>query len=143
MTNNFHVVEGLANVDMVKETGTQVKEVRVTGTEINVYVEKSRTWTIESGERIVYERAFDRCCIVIIRDRNFTPSPSDSESGLALGHQLRNGRRPALFAYEMWSVYQRTLDGEGRTNNHAEAAHRRLQTELAHDHPTLYALIEG
>ncbi|KAI1695907.1 hypothetical protein DdX_19321 [Ditylenchus destructor] len=60
-----------------------------------------------------------------------------------IGHQLRNGRRPALFAYEMWSVYQRTLDGEGRTNNHAEAAHRRLQTELAHDHPTLYALIEG
>ncbi|KAI1718781.1 hypothetical protein DdX_05889 [Ditylenchus destructor] len=45
--------------------------------------------------------------------------------------------------YEMFSVYQRTLDGEGRTNNHAEAAHRRLQTELAHDHPTLYALIDG
>ncbi|KAI1708192.1 homeobox domain-containing protein [Ditylenchus destructor] len=56
---------------------------------------------------------------------------------------VRNGRRAALFEYDMWSVYQRTLDGEGRTNNHAEAAHRRLQTELAHDHPTLYALIDG
>ncbi|KAI1721081.1 MULE transposase domain-containing protein [Ditylenchus destructor] len=55
----------------------------------------------------------------------------------------RNGRRPPLFGYDMWSVYQRSMDEEGRTNNYAEAAHRRLQTELARDHPTLYALIDG
>lgn len=54
-----------------------------------------------------------------------------------------NGRRPPLFPHEMWNLYQRTLSGQDRTNNHAEAAHRRLQLELGMDHPTIWKFIEG
>uniref|UniRef100_A0A915DGD2 Uncharacterized protein n=1 Tax=Ditylenchus dipsaci TaxID=166011 RepID=A0A915DGD2_9BILA len=37
----------------------------------------------------------------------------------------------------LWSCYERTLAGEDRTNNFAEATHRRLQTILGIDHPTI------
>lgn len=53
-----------------------------------------------------------------------------------------NGRRPPIFSPQIWSVYNRVLDGTDRTNNHAEAAHRRLQTELAMDHPTIWKFID-
>lgn len=52
-------------------------------------------------------------------------------------------RRPPRFPFEMWSVYQRTLDGEARTNNYAEAAHRKLQLEFGVQHPTLWKFIDG
>ncbi len=43
----------------------------------------------------------------------------------------------------MWNVYDRVLNDQDRTNNHAEAAHRRVQTELGMDHPTIWKLIDG
>ena len=52
-------------------------------------------------------------------------------------------RKEPRFPVSSWSVYQRTLDQEGRTNNYAEAAHRRLQTKFGVDHPSLWRFIEG
>jgi hypothetical protein len=61
-----------------------------------------------------------------------------------LGKKLRTGKRGrSLFPPEIWSCYQRTLDGEARTNNNAEAAHRRLQQELQMDHPCIWKFIDG
>lgn len=54
-----------------------------------------------------------------------------------------NGRRRAFFGPEVWSVYNRVLTNADRTNNHAEAAHRRLQTELSMNNPTIWNLITG
>ncbi|KAK4879731.1 hypothetical protein RN001_007877 [Aquatica leii] len=53
-----------------------------------------------------------------------------------------NGRRPAIFPPEVWSVYDRVLNDVDRTNNHAEAAHRRLCTELSMTHPTIWKFID-
>ena len=43
----------------------------------------------------------------------------------------------------MWSCYERTINGQQRTNSHAEAAHKRLQTELQMDHPSIWKFIDG
>ncbi|XP_018495711.1 uncharacterized protein LOC108864471 [Galendromus occidentalis] len=60
---------------------------------------------------------------------------------LAVGREVV--RAPARSPISMWSVYQRTLDGEARTNNYAEAAHQRLQGEFVVDHPSLWKFIDG
>ena len=43
----------------------------------------------------------------------------------------------------MWSQYETTLNDEDRTNNHAEAAHRRIAFELGANHPTIWKYIEA
>ena len=40
----------------------------------------------------------------------------------------------------MWNVHNRVINHLGRTNNYAEAAHRRVQLELKTDHPTIWKL---
>ena len=54
-----------------------------------------------------------------------------------------NGKRTPLFLSEIWNLYQRTLNGEDRTNNNAEAVHRRRKYELGIHHPTIWKLIDG
>uniref|UniRef100_A0A915CW64 Uncharacterized protein n=1 Tax=Ditylenchus dipsaci TaxID=166011 RepID=A0A915CW64_9BILA len=49
---------------------------------------------------------------------------------------------PPPFPANWWSCYERTLAGEDRTNNYAEAAHRRLQDALGVDHPTVGRLLQ-
>ncbi len=62
-----------------------------------------------------------------------------------IGRPNRRGgnRRRPLFPVEMWNVHTRTLEGFPRTNNHAEAANRRLQAEIQLDHPTIWRLIDS
>ena len=52
-----------------------------------------------------------------------------------------NSRRIPLFPHDMWSQYETTLNDEDRTNNHAEAAHRRIAFELGAHHPTIWKFI--
>ncbi|XP_018494303.1 uncharacterized protein LOC108863980, partial [Galendromus occidentalis] len=53
------------------------------------------------------------------------------------------GRREPLFPVSIWTVYRRTLNGDSRTNNFAEAAHRSLQRQFQVQHPGLLKFIEG
>ena len=48
-----------------------------------------------------------------------------------------------MFPPHICSVYERTLNGEDRTNNYVEAAHRRLQAEFGMDHPNIWKFIDG
>ena len=62
-----------------------------------------------------------------------------------VGRPMRrgNGRRPPLFPPEMWNQYDRTIAGSDRTNNHAEAAHRKIYAELGVNHPIIWKFIDG
>jgi len=62
-----------------------------------------------------------------------------------IGRPGRDNRRnrPALFPPEILSMYQRTISGIDKTNNHAEAAHRRLKRELDVVHLSIWKFIDG
>ncbi|KAL3113420.1 hypothetical protein niasHT_012280 [Heterodera trifolii] len=47
-----------------------------------------------------------------------------------------------LFEPHEWSVHQRTLDGADRTNNFAEAFHRKLQRQFNCTHSTIWRFID-
>ncbi|KAL3105186.1 hypothetical protein niasHT_028858 [Heterodera trifolii] len=51
-------------------------------------------------------------------------------------------RTEPRFKAEAWNVYERTLSDDDRTNNFAEAAHKRLQCHFNCRHPTLWNFID-
>ncbi|KAL3089407.1 hypothetical protein niasHT_030274 [Heterodera trifolii] len=51
-------------------------------------------------------------------------------------------RTEPRFKPEAWNVYERTLSNDDRTNNFAEAAHKRLQYHFNCRHPTLWNFID-
>ncbi|KAL4091278.1 hypothetical protein QTP88_025991 [Uroleucon formosanum] len=61
-----------------------------------------------------------------------------------VGKVNRNGRgrRTALFPPHIWNLHQRVLNGQDRTNNHAEAANRRLNVEIGVKNPSLWSFID-
>lgn len=50
-------------------------------------------------------------------------------------------RTQPRFDPEMWSVYERTLANDCRTNNFAEAAHKKLQSHFCCTHPSIWHFI--
>lgn len=65
----------------------------------------------------------------------------------SLGTLRKSGKPPCLLIASsvtlFRSVYQRTLDGDPRTNNYVEASHKRVHSFFAIDHPSVARLIEG
>ncbi|XP_068229462.1 uncharacterized protein [Palaemon carinicauda] len=45
-------------------------------------------------------------------------------------YNRRGNRRNPILPYDLWNVYETTLNDEDRTNNYAEACHRKLAYEL-------------
>lgn len=50
--------------------------------------------------------------------------------------------KPA-FPPQTWNVFDATLSGASRTNNHAEAWNHHIKHLVGHDHPSVWRLLEG
>uniref|UniRef100_A0A915EFX2 HAT C-terminal dimerisation domain-containing protein n=1 Tax=Ditylenchus dipsaci TaxID=166011 RepID=A0A915EFX2_9BILA len=66
----------------------------------------------------------------------------DLDPILAWTRKPQRNHVATLFAHSIWNVYDRTLNGDHRTNNFAEAANHRIQTELDVSHPGLWTFIK-
>ncbi|CAF4553019.1 unnamed protein product, partial [Didymodactylos carnosus] len=60
-----------------------------------------------------------------------------------IGRQRSQRRSQAMFSVEFWNMHQRTTDLSMRTKNLAEAWHRRLNSIIQCQHPTLWAFSES
>ena len=47
-----------------------------------------------------------------------------------------------MYPVDVWNVYTRVINDQNKTNNHAEAAHRKLGHELGVKHPNIWRFIE-
>ena len=54
-----------------------------------------------------------------------------------------HSRAAPLYPIETWNCYERTLRGDPRTNNYAEAGHRQLQAAFTSQHPTIWRFIKA
>ena len=55
----------------------------------------------------------------------------------------RGQRRNPMFSIDVWSIYDRVIDGLPRTNNSIEGWHSAFQRTVGSNHPTIYKLIEA
>ncbi|CAF3132957.1 unnamed protein product [Rotaria sp. Silwood2] len=60
-----------------------------------------------------------------------------------LGRRCPNGRATPRYPIELWNMYQRTIDDSMRTNNLAEAWHRRFNSVVQFQHPSLWIFIQS
>ncbi|CAF0904197.1 unnamed protein product [Didymodactylos carnosus] len=60
-----------------------------------------------------------------------------------IGRRRPNGRGTPRFPIELWNMHQRTINHSMRTNNFAEAWHRRLNSVILYQHPSLWIFIES
>ena len=61
-----------------------------------------------------------------------------------IGRPHRRGqRRNPMFSIDVWSIYDRVIDGLPRTNNSIEGWHSAFQRTVGSNHPTIYKLIEA
>ncbi|CAF1040298.1 unnamed protein product [Didymodactylos carnosus] len=60
-----------------------------------------------------------------------------------IGRRRPNGRATPRFPIELWNMHQRTINHSMRTNNSAEAWHRRLNSVIQCQHPSLWIFIES
>lgn len=61
-----------------------------------------------------------------------------------MGHLRNNGvRAQPIFPYVVWGVRDRTLLGKERTNNFAEAFHRKLQLAFGVANPVIWKIIDA
>ena len=52
-------------------------------------------------------------------------------------------RQDPIFEVQLWNVYERTKNGEYRTNNNVEGWHRRFQSVLQCSNPTIFKCIDA
>lgn len=62
-----------------------------------------------------------------------------------VGRKVDNGdgRHPATYPPDMWSVYEKVVYRQHRVDNYAEATHRRLQTALGVLKPKIWKFVDG
>ena len=58
-------------------------------------------------------------------------------------NEKRHQQVSTSFFLWMWNQSDRTVVGRDRTNNHAEAAHRKMHTELRVSHPIIWKFFDG
>jgi hypothetical protein len=60
-----------------------------------------------------------------------------------IGRRRPNGRATPRYPIELWNMRERTLQNAMRTNNNAEAWHRRFNSVIDCEHPSLWIFIQS
>ena len=60
-----------------------------------------------------------------------------------IGRRKPNGRATPRYPIGLWNMHRRTLDDAMRTNNQAEAWHRRFNSVIDCEHPSLWVFIQS